>query len=235
MATRYNAQIGDDIALEAVFSLGGDPTDVFAIDRVELLNGDLEIIATVEGLDVVQLATGHYQATFLSVDTAGTLSDHWIYKRTEESATSSLVLSLEVADFSGAPGDSGDDEVVPPPDNVPDIDLTKICKVTHQFIDGGGVFFPGVYVRFRPTMTPVQSAGLLTAARQTTVISDAEGKICIYLLRNITGTLTISGIGLSREVIVPDVAAIDLMSLMSTAPDLLEVQKLNFVDLPRRS
>jgi hypothetical protein len=111
-----------------------------------------------------------------------------------------------------------------------------MCKVTHTFIDAGGKYMHGVYVRFRPNLMPTQTLPAGTPAKEVTAVSDDRGELCIYLARGLTGLLAISGIGLVREVTVPDTPAADLFDLIPGTQDILEVQKMDdFVDLPRRS
>lgn len=238
MPSRYDAQIGDTVPLEAQFLLGGDPADVFEIDRVDLLDENLEVVETVDGDDVVQLGTGHYQATFGPLTVSGEFCDHWIYRSTEGGSLRTLVLSVTVTDFGGvAPEVDPDPE---PPlgheDPTPDVDLSTMCKVTHTFITAGGKFMPGVYVRFRPNLMPTQTLPPGTPAREVSAVSDANGELCIYMVRGLTGLLAISGIGLVREVTVPDSPTVDLFDLIPGTQDILEVQDMtNFIDLPRRS
>jgi hypothetical protein len=235
VSTRYDAKIGDDITLEATFSIEGVPTDVYKVIRVDLVDSSLRIVATRSGNLVTNIGIGKYSVTFPDITVSGTLKDHWVYVPVLGAVTKSVAFSVNVAGFSGESGDSGGDAPDPTLLNYPDVPISKVCKVTHQFIDGGGKYFQGVYVRFRPHMSPVQSIGMATAARQTTVVSDVEGKITLFLLKGITGTLAISGVGLTREVTIPNVGEIDLMDLISTAPDLLEVQTLELLEVPRRT
>ena len=53
------------------------------------------------------------------------------------------------------------------------------------------------------------------------------------LLRGMVGTITVTGIGLVREVTIPDADTVDLFDLVSDTQDLLEVQDIDFVTLPR--
>lgn len=233
MATRYTALVGAPLTLEALFSLNSAATDVFEIDRVELLNADLEVVDTVDGEDVVQVSTGRYSATFPALTEGGELSDHWIYRPVEDAELQTLVLSVVVGEFSGSAPELG----APEDDtDLPDIPMSQVCVVTHTFFDAGGKHFKGVYVRFRPSLMPTQALAAGTPARDVTTSSDEHGEVTLYLPRGMRGMLTISGIGLVREVTVPDVAAADLFDLIATSDDLYEVQKMdNFIDLPRES
>ena len=72
-------------------------------------------------------------------------------------------------------------------------------------------------------------------ARDVDAQSDADGVVAMQLLRGLTGKLAISGIGLVREVTIPDADEVDIFDLVSGTPDLLEVQEPVFVPLVKVS
>lgn len=240
MATRYDAIIGDTVTLEVIFKLGEDLFDPFEITKVELLDDDLVVVETKETVDITQISTGHYSVEFGPMLEAGTFCDHWFFIAAEGGETSVLVFAVEVVGVSGEEGDSGEDEDVTDP--PPTIGLDNTVEITHTFYDAGGNAFKGVYVRFRPTIVPLEVAGFIgSVARDIDGVSDENGVLkaldgsAYRLVRGVTGTLAITGVGLVREVTTPDVGTIDLLDLMSTGDDRFTVQNIDFVDLPRRS
>ena len=231
MSGRYDAKIGDDVVLEASFAIGGVPTDV-DVYKVELVNNALVAIDVVQAADVVHVETGKYRVTFLAVAEAGQLCDHWTFKATPEAADQTAVLSVYVTGVDASAGEGPD----PTPAPVPDIGVDGVCKVTHRFLDAGGNGWAGVYVRFRPVIHTDAVTQWGTIARDVDAVSDTNGNLEIYLVRGVKGTLAISGVGLVRTVIVPDVATCPLYDLLVDTDDLFEVQSLDdFIDLPKES
>lgn len=228
--TRFTAKIGDDVTLEAKFTLDGDPYDPFEIVKVDLVDSSFVTVDTVDGDDVVKIAVGHYSVTFEDLKVSGDLCDHWHYVDVEDADIEILILPVTVADVEGT---IGEDEPVEALD--PDIGTDKVCQVSHTFIDAGGNFMKGVYVRFRPNPDIKNFLSAGTIAKDITAVSDENGNITLSLVKGAVGLLAISGIGLVREVEVPNVAVCPLLDLIVATPDLLEVQKLEFTDLPRRS
>ena len=230
MSGRYDAHIGDDVILDAVFTLAGSPHDV-EIDHVELVNDSLSTIATIPGAQVVRISTGHYRVTFAAVPESGQLCDHWLYYPVPGSALETLVLSVFVTPVEGA-----SPEVAPEDPTVPDIGLEHVCKVTHRFLNASGFAQKGVYVRFRPIIHTEDATPQGTIAHDSDSVSDDNGNFVMYLVRNTRGTLAIAGVGLVREVTVPDVGNCDLYDLVASTQDLFEVQNLDdFINLPRDS
>jgi hypothetical protein len=230
-ATRYDAKIGDDVILEATFTLAGDPFDVEVL-KVELVNDALETIDEVPAQDVVRVSEGKYQVTFYAVSQSGQLCDHWTYKPVPDAASKVLVLGVTVTPVEGEAGEGS----APPTDDVPAIGADAVCLVTHRFLDASGKPLQGIYVRFRPVIHNDAVTPYGTIARDSDAVSDVNGNLRIYLMRNMTGTLAISGVGLVRTVTVPNVAICPLYDLIPGSVDLYEVQNLDqFVDLPRRT
>lgn len=230
MATRFDAKVGETLDLEAKFSLDGVPYDV-DLKKVELLDHNLIVVQTVSANDVVHLAVGHYRATFTELTDSGTFSDHWYYKEVENGAYITFVLSVEV---EGVLPEQGEDSPEGGEES-PDIGASNVCVVSHRFFDAGGNGFEGVYVRFSPK-TAIESRVLQgSIVREATVSSDEDGNLSIALVRGITGLMAVTGIGIVREVTIPNVASIDLFELLATADDLYEVQRPEYVTLPRES
>ena len=68
-----------------------------------------------------------------------------------------------------------------------------------------------------------------------TAESDAAGLLTITLFREMQGTLTITGIPLTRQITVPDAATADLYDLVGNLPDPLTPVEIPFTFPPRRS
>jgi hypothetical protein len=118
---------------------------------------------------------------------------------------------------------------------MPDVDSGNLCTVTGTFLTAGGSFLEGTYVRFSPDIEASRVTGLGFVGEDVTATSNSSGEISLTLIRGLTGLLAISGTDLVRRVTIPDQATIDLFALSSTGADLLEVQELELVELPRRS
>ena len=153
----------------------------------------------------------------------------WEYGSTEYSQSEKYTVESTIIGVSEQEEDEEDSDL-----EDPDIGVTKVCKVTGTFYDGGGNALKGVYIRFTPLRTTdaVLSSGVI--AQEVTQVSNTSGKVEFYLVRGVKGTLSISGLGVVREVEVPDVGTIDVMDLAALGDDLLEVQRPQFTTLPRR-
>ena len=118
---------------------------------------------------------------------------------------------------------------------MPDIDPSQLCELTATFIDAGGNFLQGVRVRFSPDLETGRITGVGFIGEDVTDGSDESGAFSMSVVRGLTGLLTVSGTTLVRRVTIPDQATIDVFELLSTGTDLLEVQELELIELPRRS
>jgi hypothetical protein len=250
MSTRFTAKIGDVVTLEAKFELDGVLFDVFEFDKVELLDSELAVVESKEGSEVTQVSTGLYSIEFGPLTAAGVLSDNWIYRSVEDAELQTLILNVTVEDVEGSAGDSGgESETFPVAVPLPDENL---CHVTHRFFDAGGDPLKGVFVRFRPNIMPADVPTVGSIAKDIDGVSNVNGELIrmttasvptdpppeekpFKLVRGTTGVLAVTGIGLVREVTVPDVATTDLFDLLATADDPLEVQEPQFFKLIRRS
>jgi hypothetical protein len=119
--------------------------------------------------------------------------------------------------------------------DAPDVGTANTCLITGTFIDAAGDFLSGIRVRFSPDLAASRLIGVGFVAADLTATSTANGQISFSAVRGIVGLLTISGTDLVRRVTIPSQTAVDLFDLASTGPDLLEVQELELLDLPRRS
>lgn len=120
-------------------------------------------------------------------------------------------------------------------DAAPDVGADNTCTLTGTFIDAAGDFLPGRHVRFSPDLAASQNSGVGFVADDVTTTSDANGEISFTVVRGLVGLLAISGTSLVRRVTIPDQATIDIFELAATADDLLEIQEIELVELPRRS
>jgi hypothetical protein len=119
--------------------------------------------------------------------------------------------------------------------DAPDVGSSNTCLITGTFIDAAGDYLSGVKVRFSPSIESARKLGIGFVAADVTAVSNASGLVSFNAVRGIEGLLSISGTSLVRTVTIPNQASIDLFALVSAAPDLLEVQELELVPLPRRS
>jgi hypothetical protein len=174
--------------------------------------------------------TGVYSFAW-TPDEAGTYEVQWVweYGSVEYSKTERYTVESTIIGVSEETSDT-DTELA-----EPDLGVSKACKITGTFYDASGNFMQGVHVRFTPLrlMDAVLTSGVI--AQEVTAVSDENGLVQLYLVRGVKGMLAITGIGLVREVLVPEVGAIDLMDLAALGDDLLEVQRPQFTELPRRS
>ena len=117
----------------------------------------------------------------------------------------------------------------------PGVGYASTCKVTGTFLNARGDYQVGVHVRFTPAIGTNQVTPLGIISRETTAQTDTEGRLEMYLLPGQSGTLAISGMGLVREVTVPDETEIDIFELIADTDDPLVVQVVNTNPLIRRS
>jgi len=119
--------------------------------------------------------------------------------------------------------------------DAPDVGTANTCLITGTFIDAAGDFVSGVKVRFSPDLDAPRITGVGVIVADVTSISAANGQLAFSIVRGITGLMAISGTDLVRRVTIPSQTTVDIFELVSTGADLLEVQELELVELPRRS
>lgn len=90
-------------------------------------------------------------------------------------------------------------------------------------------------MRFTPAFGTTSITDLGIISRESTVQTDTQGRLEMYLLKGQRGTIAISNLGLVREVEIPDAAEVDIFALMATAADPLAVQVADTRPLIRRS
>ena len=117
----------------------------------------------------------------------------------------------------------------------PDVALTSVCRITGTFIDAGGNYRKGVQVRFSPSYDPHANTNNGFIVDDITSETDADGVLDMFIMRGIEGLLTITGVGLSRRVKIPDQSTIDIFELASLGLDSFEVQTPQYYEAPRRS
>lgn len=228
MADRNSAKVGESFTLDAKFTLDGAAVDVFVVKKVEIQDVDSNTLATLEATTHPEMGT--YRVTVPALTQGGTLYDLWTYTAVEDADDSLLTNTVVVAEVEGEQG-----EDVEAADDTPDSGEDSVCQVTGTFLNASGNGVKGVHVRF----TPIPLSDLTTewgfVARDVDAQSDADGVVAMQLLRGLTGKLAISGIGLVREVTIPDADEVDIFDLVSGTPDLLEVQEPVFVPLVKVS
>jgi hypothetical protein len=119
--------------------------------------------------------------------------------------------------------------------DAPDVGSSNTCLITGRFINAAGDYLKGVYVRFTPSLEAARKQGVGFIAADVDAVSNQSGLVSFNVVRGIQGLLAISGTSLVRTVTIPNQASIDLFELAATGADLLEVQELELVPLPRRS
>lgn len=231
---RNTAKVGEAFTLDAHFSLSGEAADVYEVARVEIHDVDANVLATITTIarvydDDDDLIVGAYRVTVPALTQGGDLYDVWTYTPVEDAEERTLQLEVTVDKVTGEEGEEA------PAPSAPTSGLSSVCEVTATFLDAGGNAVRGVYVRFSRKPGSAQPTAYGFVAREITAQSDDDGELSMYLLRGMTGTLTVTGIGLVREVTVPDADTVDLFDLVSDTQDLLAVQDLEFVTLPRSS
>ena len=224
---RNTAKVGEAFTLDAVFTLSGVAADVASVTSVELQDIDANVLDTVT--TITNVALGHYRVTFPAQTVGGDLYDVWTYVPVEDAEEATLQLEVTVDTLVGERGEA---EVAPDP---PTSGSESVCEVTATFLDAGGNGIKGVYVRFTPKNLREQATAYGFAVREVTGQSDSDGEFTLNLLRGMVGTITVTGIGLVREVTIPDADTVDLFDLVADTQDLLEVQDIDFVILPRTS
>lgn len=210
LAIRFTDSSGNEFAINA----DSDPT-------LEVIFGG-STIQTVT--DPRNTGTGDYEADWTPL-VAGEYTLRWSF------TVSGISYSSTDTIFALDPGSTSSSSAV----SSPDVGGANTCAITGTFIDAAGNFLPGVYVRFSPDLESARLSGVGFVADDVTAVSDESGEVAFSAVRGITGLLAITGTDLVRRVTIPDQASIDLFELSSTGLDLLEVQELEMIDLPRRS
>lgn len=236
MADRFSAKVGEDFTLDAEFRLDGVLTDVFELDRVEIQDRSFNLIETIESF--TNPTNGNYSVIVPALTQGGTLHDVWYYRQIENGALESVSFVVSVLEYAV------ETDLDPSSPSSTDSDL---CELTAKFVDGSGTPIKGVYVKFSPEAPQDQLTSLGFVASAATGQSNAAGLLCrveangdlvpgMRVVRGMKGLMTVTHIGMTRRVEIPDVSTIGLFDLLSTGDDLLDVQHVDdFFRLPRRS
>lgn len=211
-------EAGDETAIDA------DSTPTAEIRRLGLL------VQSVAAEDVSHLGTGSYSFTWTPA-LVGIFVVTWSFtvggEDYEEVEKVRVVAEVE--------GTSDSDLAAEPDPTVPAIGEGNVCLVTGSFYDAGGSPVDGVFVRFAPDRESSSFTRAGIVALDVTAEADEDGVFSFYLVRGLVGTLSVTGLGIVRQVTVPDTGTISLADLVELGDDLLEVQRPRFKKLPRRS
>lgn len=221
--------ITDSIVITLTVEEDGTAVAADSIPTAEVVLRE-QVVQTATTADVSNPSTGVY--TFaLSPTETGVHTVTWSWTRAGENYESEFTVDIT----ANPEGTVEDNSAASSPSSAPDIGTANTCTVTATFYDGGGNGMEGVYVRFTPLRgtDSVFANGMFV--QEVTASSDEDGALSLTLVRGVLGTLSVSGLGIVRQVRVPDVAATTLNSLIALGDDLLEVQTPKFTRLPRRS
>lgn len=185
-----------------------------------LIQKDGEEVETITSATISD--TGIYTAAWTPTE-AGQYDLTWTFEVSGvEYTVSDTVFAFDHASSSDVP-------------DAPDIGTSHTCLVTGRFIDASGDYRRGVYVRFSPDVDSARKLGVGFVAADVDAVSDTSGRVSFNVVRGIRGLLSVAGTSLVRHVTIPDTETVDLFALAATGSDLLSVQELELVPLPRRS
>lgn len=227
MADRNSAKIGEAFTLDAQFERAGVSFDIGSITKVEIQDFSFRVIETI--LTTNHLGLGQYRVNVPALGEAGTFYDVWYYYPVTSGSLSQLTNTVVVADVEGAQGETAS----PPP--APAAGVDNLCLLSGTFFDAGGNPFQGIYIKFTPILHEERMTSVGFVARDITAQTDANGYVSFYIFRGLRGILSITGLGTVREVTIPDTAAASIFDVISATQDPFEIQKLDFVELPRSS
>ena len=204
-------------------------TDADATPTAEIRNIGV-LVHEISADDVQHDGTGSYSFTWTPT-IVGTHVITWAFDVGGESYESEekVIVSADVEGVSDSDGPDAEAST------TPDLGADLVCRVTGSFYDAAGNALAGVYVRFTVDRETTSFLASGIVASEVDAVSGDDGVVDFYLVRGLTGTLAVSGLGIVRQVTVPDVGAISLKDLVDTGDDLLEVQTIRFKPLPRRS
>lgn len=198
----------------SAFRVNADSTPTLIIRR------DGELVSTITTATNTEI--GVYEAPWTPAS-AGQYDLTWTFLVSEVSYTATdTVFAFDHASSVDVP-------------DAPDVGSANTCLITGRFIDASGNYLPGVYVRFTPSLESARKQGVGFIAADVDAVSNQSGLVSFNVVRGIEGLLAISGTSLVRTVTIPNQETIDLFELSSTGADLLQIQELELVPLPRRS
>jgi hypothetical protein len=199
--------------------------DPDATPTAVLTDEDDEVVATFTADDVTRTSIGRYYVDWPPT-TVGQLTITWSFEVGGNAVE-------ETQDIDVAAVGDGTMTLVDGQDVPPSVGASEVCRVTATFLTSGGEPKAGVLVRFSPTSLTGRNHRLGCVADEVTGESNSAGILSLNLMRGLTGTIAVTGLGLVREVTIPDADTIDLFSLVSTAYDPFEVQKFEGTRLRR--
>lgn len=225
MARIVNRENEFTLAIALATSDGSIPTDADATPSAVITSEATgTTIVSFSGTQVAHPDTGSYVVTWTPT-IAGAFRIVWTFLvdgSPFQQAETFTVLSVS----SGTGGGETSE---------PQVGYDQTCRVTATFLNARGDGVGGVHVRFTPRLTGAAIRTLGILARESTATSAQDGSFTMYLVRDMAGTLAISGIGVVREVTIPDEESVDLFALVSEAPEPLTVQTAVTTPLPRRT
>ncbi|NBS68762.1 hypothetical protein EBT31_07575 [bacterium] len=225
MGNRANAEVGVSFTTSATFKLRGTLVDVI-VEYVELLD-PYGVVAQTDAAPV-RVSTGVFRASFEAVTVGGDYVDVWYYRNVEGGELLTFRGAVPVADAvvseTDAAVDSDDDLLV---------GSDGLCTLTVQVADAGGHPIRGVLARFTPDTPMSLATDALLISGNVQAESSVDGTLSLSLMRGAVGMLSISHIGLVRQVTVPDQAECTLQELISSGTDYLSVQEGPWIDLPK--
>lgn len=203
---------------------GDIPTDADTTPTAVITTDVGAAVTSFSGLDISHPALGTYRVSW-TPQTAGSYVIVWTFLidgssfENRESFTVVRVTSDNTATEQ----------------QEPSVGYGNTCKVTGTFLSARGDYQVGVHVRFTPNFGPNSIVALGIISRESTVQTDTQGQLEMYLLKGQSGTIAISNLGLVREVTIPNAAEVDIFDLVADAPDPLAVQVADTQPLIRRS
>jgi hypothetical protein len=217
-------------------------TNVFTLSiALSTGGGDIPTDADLTPTAVITTDAGAEVIAFSALDVAhpalGTYRVSW----TPQIAGSYVIIWTFVVDGSSFENRESFTVVRVTSDNTateqqePSVGYGNTCKVTGTFLSARGDFQVGVHVRFTPAFGTTSITNLGIISRESTVQTDTQGRLEMYLLKGQRGTIAISNLGLVREVEIPDETEVDIFDLMALADDPLAVQVADTYPLIRRS
>ena len=215
-----------EVQLDIVDSTG-TPVDSDAVPSAQVCVYD-QVQFEIPSSAVTQVSTGVYRFSF-DPTTAALHVVNWFWVYGGEDNTSTYKIDV----IANPQGTVSDDAPVAPV-AAPDIGADQVCVVTGQFYDASGNGLEGIYVRFTPLSATdtLESFGFV---QEVTASSDLSGALSITLPRGVRGRLAVSGVGVVRDVEVPNVATYPIESLLATGESQFTVQTPEFTSLPRTS
>jgi len=224
MPSRVDAVVGSSFTLDLNLKLRGVAFDPSAVLRMELTDREGLVVETVT--EVTRVTAGHYRVTVPAQSVGGTLYDTWVYRPFVGADLLRWTGSVFVTEIAASEGDPA-----PTTEDSPDVPSENLCTLSATFYGVSGFGVKNVVVRFSPETASFSALAGSMIVQDVEVLSDAEGQVSFQLVRGVRGMLTVSHLGVSRIVTVPDADTADITELLAAAEDLLSVQLPTFTTL----